>query len=109
MAEMRRSPRIPITALVEASLPDGRTITTYVANLSREGIGIYFNEPLAEGTEVSIKLSYCDKSGQKKSKNIGGRVKWAYNGFCAAGLALQGLNEKEHGDLLEYIKSVGKQ
>jgi hypothetical protein len=106
MAEKRRSKRIAITAVAEASFPDGKTLTAYVANLSREGIGIYFKEPLVPGTELTLKLSYHDEQGALKSKDLGGEVKWSYNGFYAVGIGLKGLNDKEHGDLLEYIRSV---
>jgi hypothetical protein len=106
MPEKRRSKRIAITAVAEASMPDGKTLTAYVANMSREGIGIYFKEPLAPGTELSIKLSYHNEQGELKSKKLGGEVKWSYNGFYAVGIGLKGMTEKEHGDLLEYIRAV---
>jgi hypothetical protein len=106
MDNKRRSARIAITALAEATLPDGRNLSTYVANISREGLGIYFKGPLETGTEITITLTYHDETGKKKSKTVDGQVKWAYNGFHAVGVALKGLNEKEHGDLLKYIELV---
>lgn len=106
MAEKRRSPRVAVTALAEVTLPDGNTLSSYVANMSRQGIGLYFQKPLATGTELTIKLTYRDEGGKLKAKEVSGQVKWAYDGFYAVGIALTGLDEKEHGELLQYIESV---
>lgn len=106
MAEKRRSPRIAITALAEVTLPDGHRLSSYVANMSREGLGVYFQKPLEAGTELTVQLTYRDSNGKLRTEEVGGQVKWAYNGFYAIGIALKGLNEKEHGDLLRYIESV---
>ena len=106
MANKRKSARVAITALAEATLPDGRNLSTYVANISRDGMGIYFKGPLDSGTEISITLTYHDETGRKKTQRVDGQVKWAYNGFHAVGVAFKGLNEKEHGDLLNYIEMV---
>ena len=104
MVQKRRTPRVAITAMAEATLPDGRCLATYVANISREGLGIYFQGPLPTGSDISISLTYHDEIGKKRIQKVDGQVKWAYNGFYAVGVALKGLNEKEHGDLLRYIK-----
>ena len=101
MVDKRRSGRVAITALAETNLPDGRTLLAYVANMNREGVSIYFREHLEAGTEISITLSYDDESGKRESTKVGGQVKWSYNGFFAVGIAFKGLNEKEHGDLLQ--------
>lgn len=106
MADKRESTRVAITALAEVNLPDGSSLTTYVANMSRQGIGLYLQKPLEEGTAISIKLNYRDTTGKIRTKQVRGRVKWAYNGFFATGISLEGINEKEHGDLLRYIESV---
>ena len=106
MTEKRRAPRVAITALAEVILPDGNRLSSYVANLSRQGIGLYFQKPLETGTELTIKLTYRDDVGKLRTKEVVGEVKWAYNGFYAIGIALKGLSEKEHGDLLQYIESV---
>ena len=106
MARKQRSARLAIMALVELTLPDGRNIFAYVANMSRGGMGIYLQEPLEAGTEVSIKLTYQDKAGKKKSKIVSGQLKWTYPGFYTAGIALRELNKKEHGDLLKYFESL---
>ena len=106
MADKRKSTRVAITALAEVNLPDGSSLTTYVANMSRQGIGLYLQKPLEAGTALSIKLNYRDGGGKIKIKQLNGQVKWAYDGFYAIGISIEGLNEKENEDLLQYIESV---
>ena len=106
MSENRKSRRYALTALAEVTLPSGKTVPTYVSNISREGLGIYFRQPLDSGTNLGIKLFYRDMGGQMKSKAIDGEVKWAFNGFYALGVSLKGINDKENADLAEFIDSV---
>ena len=106
MAEKRKTNRVAITALAEMTLPDGDVITSYVANMSRRGIGLYLQKTIDPETQVRVKIMYRIDNGKTKTKEINGRVKWAYPGFFATGISLEGLNEKEHADLLQYIDSV---
>jgi PilZ domain len=106
MANQRKSERIAITAMAEVTLPDGRNLSTYVANVSREGVGIYFKEPLPAGTDLNIKITFRDESGATRSETLDGEVKWAYNGFYAVGVMLKGLDLKLHKDLIKYIDEV---
>jgi hypothetical protein len=103
MKENRKSERFPLTALAEVELPNGKSVPTYISNISRGGLGIYFREPLKAGTDLNIKLFYWASSGQMKSSKVDGRVKWSKPGFFALGIALNELNTKEHDDLLEWI------
>jgi len=106
MKENRKSERLPLTALAEVELPNGKSVPTYVSNISREGLGIYFREPLEAGTDLNIKLFYWASTGQMKSSQVDGRVKWSKTGFFALGVALNKLNPKEHDDLLEWLEQA---
>ena len=103
MDEHRKSKRLALTALAEVTLPNGKNVPTYVSNISREGLGIYFKEPLKAGTDLNIKLFYRNNSGHMKFNMVKGQVKWAFNGFYALGIGLDKLNAKDHGELLDLI------
>ena len=109
MPRKRKSTRVAVTALAEITFPSGETLSTYVANMSLEGLGLYVKKPIDAGTEIAVKLTYHDESGALKTKTVKGQVKWAYNGFYALGVALQGMDLKEHDDLLQYIRWIDEQ
>jgi hypothetical protein len=109
MKENRKSERFPLTALAEVELPNGKNVPTYVSNISREGLGIYFREPLKEGTDLNIKLFYWAPTGQMKASKVEGRVRWSKTGFFALGISLNELNRQEHQDLLDWIDQAEEQ
>ena len=105
MSEKRKNKRIAVKGLAQINLPDGRSYATYVANLSRGGMGIFSKEPLEEGAQLMIKLFYEDRAGKMKTQEVEGQVKWMNDGFFAHGIAIEALNQPEHKDLLAYIES----
>jgi hypothetical protein len=105
MSDKRKARRVPLKGLAQVYLPDGHNYPTYVANISKGGIGIFMKEQIESGTELAIKLFYEDRAGVIRSDEVKGEVKWANEGFFAHGILLQPLDKKKHKDLFAYIES----
>jgi hypothetical protein len=51
-------------------------IDVMVANISFSGIGVYSARPIGKGKNVSIKISFLDKTGKIQEDTITGKVDW---------------------------------
>lgn len=105
MSDKRNGRRVPLKGLAQVYLPDGHNYPTYVANISRGGIGIFLKKEIDPGTELAIKLFYEDRAGNIRSDEVKGEVMWGQGGFFAHGVAIRELNKPKHKDLFAYIES----
>ena len=108
MAWKRRFKRLSILSRANIRIRGQKArVKAYVANISREGVGLYVHKTLAVGSEVTVILQFVDHSGRELTEKIQGKVLWSQKAFTA-GISLKELSKKEHPRLLTFLGALEK-
>ncbi|MGH7274704.1 MAG: PilZ domain-containing protein [Nitrospiria bacterium] len=108
MAWKRRFKRLSILSRANVRIRGQKTLVkAYVANISREGVGLYIHKSLPKGSEVTVILHFVDHHGRELTEKIKGKVLWSQKAFTA-GISLKQLSKKEHPRLLTFLGALEK-
>lgn len=106
MAGKRKQKRLSIFSEAKVRTPKGRaSATAYVANISREGLGLYIPKRLSKNQEVSVELHFVDHRGRDRREKVLGKIVWCRQAY-AAGIALDPLSASQNPFLTAFLKAL---
>jgi hypothetical protein len=102
----RRFRRLSILSLADVQLKGTKTRhKVYVANISREGIGLYVAKSLPLQREVIVRLQFVNHEGIVLTEKLEGKVVWCRKAF-ATGIAFMPLDKKAHPQLITFLEAL---
>lgn len=111
--DRRRHPRIAVNAFVrfyEQSVE--KTMRRYrqgvVKNYSDGGLFVSTDNPLPQGTPITVEIPIESETAQIKILQIRGVVRWVYHlsGRWGMGIEFFGFTDSEHGDFTDWMSNL---
>ncbi len=97
--ERRRSLRVPVQAMVQLRMPNGREMEGILLDLSEDGVDLLASQPLSPAASVNLQFVLPEGRTQVETR---GEVAWANpNGQC--GLRFAGLSQTMRGRLRDWV------
>ncbi len=106
----RKHKRVPISAVAAVAFNDedgAHSVEAMVGSISFGGIGLYSDDPITEGTDVSTTINFISIGGAMEQAVIEGNV--IYNKIighlCYTGIQFdEEINQTNHPSLYEHIQ-----
>ena len=109
--ERRRYERIAIKSVAEINvLATGQELFAFVGGVSRGGLEIYCQQPLAVGKEMRVRLTFLNRQGEEAQEMLEGVIRWCSKLGEAhiAGLEFAApIKERDHPSLWSYLQHEG--
>ncbi len=108
MIENRREhKRNPLAGSANLILQGDVSIDAKIYNISLSGIGVYADEQIEEGTEVSVKINFMASSDLIETDRIKGNIVYsgALENIFIAGIAFtEEIHPEKHKELYKHIR-----
>src|SRR3990172_6151600 len=109
--ERRKFERIAIKSVAELNmLATGEELFAFVGGVSRGGLEIYCQQPLAVGKVVRVRLTFLNRQGEEAQELLEGAIRWCSKLGEAhiAGLEFSApIKERDHPALWSYLQHEG--
>ncbi|MCC6545221.1 MAG: PilZ domain-containing protein [Nitrospirae bacterium] len=105
--EHRKYRRYPLTATVRIDPVISTALYTMTINISRDGIGVYSNSLVHNGSDVKLDIMFKDIRGKDMMETLKGKVVHSYkwHWVYVAGIKFNQLLSQDNTPyLLEYIE-----